>query len=155
MRNQILFLLAGMLIILMGCKEKSLNATEQLEKDTNEIKEYISTHGLTAKQTDSGLFYVIEKEGTGNYPKANDDVQVRYKGYTTNGSVFDQSEEEGITFNLQGVIKGWTEGIQKFKEGGKGILLIPSELGYGEQGSGPIKPNTVLIFDVELLTIVE
>lgn len=139
----------------MGCKDKSLSPSEQLEKDTNEIKEYISTNNLTAKQTGSGLFYVINKEGTGNFPEANADVTVRYKGYTTDGSVFDQSEEEGFTFNLQEVIKGWTEGIQKFKEGGKGILLVPSKLAYGKQGSGSIKPNTVLIFDVELLTIVE
>lgn len=155
MRNQGLFLFVGSLLLLIGCNHKSLSPEEQLEKDTNEIKEYISTHDLSAERTPSGLFYVINKKGTGNSPAANDNVTVRYKGYTTDGNVFDKSDEEGLTFNLKKVIQGWTEGIQKFNEGGKGILLVPSKLAYGEQGSGSIKPNTVLIFDVELLTIVE
>lgn len=154
MGNRILFLFVGV-FLLMGCNNKSLSPDEQLEKDIKEIREYISTHNLSAKETESGLFYVVNKEGTGKRPNSEDNVTVRYKGYTTNGDVFDKSDEDGISFKLQNVIKGWTEGLQKFKEGGKGILLIPSELGYGKQGSGPIQPNTVLIFDIELLTIVE
>lgn len=155
MHKNVLFLLVGTLIFLVGCKEKSLSPEEQKEKDIKEIKEYISSNDLSAKETESGLFYVIKKEGSGKKPESDADVTVRYKGYTTDGSVFDKSDEEGITFNLQEVIKGWTEGIQKFKEGGKGMLLIPSQLAYGEKGSGAINPNTVLIFDIELLTIVE
>ena len=154
MRKNILLLLAGVLI-LGSCKDKSLSSEEQLQKDIKEIQEYVTSNNLDAKQKESGLFYVISKEGNGNYPTANDDVTVRYKGYTTDGSVFDESDQEGITFNLKEVIKGWTEGIQEFKEGGKGMLLIPSQLAYGEKGSGTIQPNTVLIFDIELLTIVE
>jgi FKBP-type peptidyl-prolyl cis-trans isomerase FkpA len=154
MKNTLLFISIGFIFLGTSCK-KSLSPEEQLEKDIKEIKEYIADNNLSAQQTTSGLHYVINDLGTGNYPFANDNVTVRYKGYTTDGSVFDQSEEEGITFNLQQVIQGWTEGIPKLKEGGKGILLIPSKLGYGEKGSGSIDPNTVLIFDVDLLTIVE
>jgi len=128
---------------------------EQLEKDIKIIKEYIADKNLKAQETDSGLHYVINEEGVGNYPYANDDVTVRYKVYTTDGAVFDESSEEGVTFNLQQVIKGCTEGIPKLKEGGKGVLFIPSQLAYGEKGSGVIKPNTVVVFDFELLKIVE
>lgn len=149
-------MLATLSLLFFGtaCK-KSLSPEEQFDKDIKEIKEYISSNSLNALETESGLHYVINELGTGNFPAANDNVTVRYKGYTTSNKVFDQSGEEGITFNLQGVIKGWTEGIQKFKEGGKGVLLIPSSLAYGEKGQGSIGANEVLIFDVDLLTIVE
>ena len=154
MRNSLLFLVIGLAFIATSCK-KSLTPEEQFQKDIKIIKEYIADKNLSAQETNSGLHFVINEVGTGNLPYANDNVTVRYKGYTTDGSVFDQSDEEGITFNLQQVIKGWTEGIPKFREGGKGVLLIPSKLAYGEKGAGSIKPNTVLIFDVDLLTIVE
>ena len=154
MKKIVLFASLGLLFLGTSC-EKSLSAEEQFDKDIKEIKEYISNNNLDAQETNTGLYYVVTDEGTGNHPVANDNVVVRYKGYTTDGKVFDQSDEGGISFNLQQVIKGWTEGIQLFKEGGKGILLIPSKLGYGESGSGSIDPNTVLIFDVDLLTIQE
>jgi FKBP-type peptidyl-prolyl cis-trans isomerase FkpA len=67
--------------------------------------------------------------------------------------VFDESGSDGIVFPLNGVIEGWTEGIPYFKEGGSGKLLVPSALAYGRQGSGSIAPNTVLIFDVELIDV--
>ena len=142
------------LIFLSSCN-KGLSPEEQLEEDISIIKQYIQDNGLEAEETSSGLHYVINDLGTGNYPQQTDDVRVRYKGYFTDGGVFDESDAAGITFNLQGVIAGWTEGIPKFKEGGEGILLIPSGLAYGESGSGSIPPNTVLIFDVNLLDIVE
>lgn len=153
-----IILLAGLGLVFMStaCK-KSLSPEEQLSQDIKEIKEYISNNNLTATETESGLHYVINDIGTGNFPSADDNVTVRYKGYNTEGQVFDQSDDQGVTFNLQQVIAGWTEGIQKYKEGGKGILLIPSALAYGENGSGSgsIGPNEVIIFDVDLLTIVE
>jgi FKBP-type peptidyl-prolyl cis-trans isomerase FkpA len=152
MKKIILFASIGILLFGTSC-EKNLSAEDQFDKDTKEIEEYISNNKLDAVKTSSGLYYVITDDGTGNHPVSNDNVTVRYKGYTTDGNVFDQSDEEGITFNLQQVIKGWTEGIPYFKEGGKGVLLIPSKLGYGESGSGSIKPNTVLVFDVDLLEI--
>lgn len=152
MKKIILFATLGLLLFGTSC-EKNLSPEEQYEKDINEIEAYISENNLDAMTTSSGLHYVITDIGTGNNPVSNDNVVVRYKGYTTDGSVFDQSDEEGIQFNLQQVISGWTEGIQLLKEGGKGVLLIPSRLGYGESGSGPIDGNTVLVFDVDLLDI--
>jgi FKBP-type peptidyl-prolyl cis-trans isomerase FkpA len=71
----------------------------------------------------------------------------------TDGSVFDQSNSAGVSFNLTSVIQGWQEGIPYFKKGGKGKLLIPSALGYGTQGTSGISPNSVLIFDINLLDV--
>lgn len=142
------------LIIVTSCN-KSLSDEEQFDKDIDLIKEYIADNNLDAMSTDSGLHYTIDKLGTGNFPNANNKVTVRYKGYFLDGGVFDQSDEFGISFNLQNVIQGWTEGIQLYKEGGEGLLLVPSKLGYGKQGKGSVPPNTVMIFEVKLLEIVD
>lgn len=138
---------------MMSSCNKKLSPEEQMEKDQEIISNYISSNNLNAQSTSSGLHYLIVDEGTGNHPASTDDVTVRYKGYFTDGSVFDQSDNAGVTFNLQQVIAGWTEGIPKFKEGGEGILLIPSALAYGPDGNSSIPANTVLIFDVTLLDI--
>lgn len=142
------------LIVLSSCN-KSLSEEEQFDEDVSLIKEYIADNELDAMSTNSGLYYTIDKLGTGNYPNANSEVTVRYKGYFLDGGVFDQSDEFGISFNLQNVIQGWTEGIQLYKEGGEGLLLVPSKLGYGKQGKGSVPPNTVMIFEVKLLEIVD
>jgi FKBP-type peptidyl-prolyl cis-trans isomerase len=111
------------------------------------------------RTTDSGLQYKVVTAGTGTSPKATDKVTVNYRGTLVDGSEFDSSYKRGnpATFSLNQVIKGWTEGIQLMKEGGKFTFFIPSELAYGERGTpgGPIGPNAVLIFEVELLSIGE
>ncbi len=139
--------------IVAGCN-KGPSPEEQLTEDISIIQEYVDKKGWSATKTASGLHYVVDVQGAGNQPAPDDDVKVRYTGYFTNDEQFDQSDESGVTFNLQQVIQGWTEGIPKFKEGGKGKLLIPSALAYGEEGNSSVPPNTVLIFDVELLEIV-
>lgn len=140
-------------ILFMSSCNKKLSPEEQMNKDQEIITNYINDNNLDAQKTSSGLHYVIQNLGTGNHPNSTDNVTVRYKGYFTDGGVFDESDSDGITFNLQQVIAGWTEGIPKLKEGGDGILLIPSALAYGPDGSSSIPPNTVLIFDVSLLDI--
>ena len=105
------------------------------------------------KKTESGLLYRIERAGdTSNMPTAEDSVVVDYEGKLKDGYVFDSSYERGesIEFPLNGVIKGWTEGLQLIGKGGKITLWIPSELAYGAYGSGSIGPNTALLFKVEL-----
>ncbi|MDE6632379.1 MAG: FKBP-type peptidyl-prolyl cis-trans isomerase [Muribaculaceae bacterium] len=107
--------------------------------------------------TPSGLKYVTVVEGTGASPKETDVVTVHYTGRLLDGTVFDSSVERGepTSFPLQMVIKGWTEGLQLMKVGGKTVFYIPSNLAYGEMGTpgGPIGPNQDLIFEVELLGI--
>jgi FKBP-type peptidyl-prolyl cis-trans isomerase FkpA len=88
-----------------------------------------------------------------NFPNINSLVTVAYKGTLTDGTIFDQSSSSGATFPLSNVIQGWQEGIPLFSEGGSGILLIPSALGYGSQPVGNIPENSVLIFEVTLLNI--
>jgi FKBP-type peptidyl-prolyl cis-trans isomerase FkpA/FKBP-type peptidyl-prolyl cis-trans isomerase FklB len=107
------------------------------------------------KTTASGLQYEVIKEGTGVSPKATSQLTVNYEGKLVDGTVFDSSykRNEPATFPLNQVIPGWTEGLQLMKEGGKYHFVIPAKLGYGEQGAGPIPPNSVLIFDVELIKV--
>ena len=107
-------------------------------------------------QTESGLQYMVLKEGTGAKPGPTDEVTVHYTGKLINGTVFDSSVERGepATFPLNKVIPGWTEGLQLMSEGAKYRLFIPSELAYGEKGAGEqILPNSTLIFDVELIKV--
>lgn len=104
-------------------------------------------------KTDSGLYYVIDEPGTGKQPTPTSNVTVAYKGYFTNKTVFDAGSTIGVTFNLQQVIKGWTEGIPYFKEGGSGKLLIPATLGYGSNYYNGIPAGSVLIFDVKLISV--
>jgi FKBP-type peptidyl-prolyl cis-trans isomerase len=106
--------------------------------------------------TPTGLHYEVVQESTGAKPKPTDTVKVHYTGTLVNGTVFDSSVQRGTPaeFPLNGVIPGWTEGLQLVGVGGKLKLYIPSKLGYGEQGAGgSIPPNATLIFDVELLEI--
>lgn len=103
--------------------------------------------------TASGLQYKVIKEGTGQSPKATDTVTVHYEGKLIDGTVFDSSLERGepIAFPLNGVIAGWTEGLQLMKPGGEYELYVPSDLAYGETGNPSIEPNSVLIFKIQLL----
>jgi FKBP-type peptidyl-prolyl cis-trans isomerase FkpA len=109
-----------------------------------------------AVKTDSGLIYREVKAGTGESPKATDTVKVNYRGTLVNGTEFDSSysRNQPAQFPLNGVIKCWTEGVQKMKVGGKAILVCPSDLAYGDQGRPSIPGGAALIFEIELLEIV-
>ena len=105
--------------------------------------------------TESGLKYKVIKKGTGRSPKATDIVKVNYEGKLLDGTVFDSSFTRGepISFPLNRVIPGWTEGLQLMQEGATYEFLIPYQLAYGEQGAGPIPPKSDLIFLVELIEV--
>jgi len=106
--------------------------------------------------TESGLQYKVIEEGDGPSPTAEDQVTVHYRGTFLDGTEFDSSHKRGqpATFGLSNVIKGWTEGLQLMKVGSKYEFYIPSDLAYGERGSGPrIAPHATLIFEVELIGI--
>src|SRR5262249_15250242 len=111
-----------------------------------------------AIKTPSGAVVTTIKPGTGPSPTANDKVKVHYHGTLTDGTVFDSSVQRGepITLRLNGVIKGWPEGVQQMKVGGKSRLVCPSDTAYGDRGAPPkIKPGATLVFEVELLEIVK
>ena len=120
-------------------------------------KEYLANNAKEegVKVTESGLQYLVVKEGNGKKPGPNDVVTVHYTGRLVDGTVFDSSVERGepATFAVGQVIPGWVEGLQLMSEGSAYRLFIPSELAYGEHGTGPIQPNSTLIFDMQLLKV--
>ena len=134
----------------------------ELESKGSEMNEKLGREFLenNAKQegihvTASGLQYQIVKEGNGPKPGINDSVTVHYTGRLIDGTVFDSSVERGepATFGVGQVIPGWVEGLQLMSEGSAWRLFIPSNLAYGKHGTGPIQPNSTLIFDVQLIKV--
>jgi FKBP-type peptidyl-prolyl cis-trans isomerase FklB len=168
-------LVAGVKDALSG-KKPALSETEEreammaLQKDAMEKQKSVSDKNATdgkkflednkkkegVKATASGLEYKVIKEGNGAPPKASDTVTVDYKGTLIDGTEFDSSYKRGqpATFPLNGVIKGWTEGLQLMKPGAKYQFFIPADLAYGQRQMGPdIPPNSTLIFEVELKSV--
>lgn len=145
-------LLVFVLIFTLSCRDDDDEKDYTAENDA-QILAYIADNNLNAQTSGSGLYYVVDSIGNGAQPLSNSDVIVYYKGYFTTGQVFEESQSDGISVNLQGVIKGWTEGITYFKEGGTGTLLIPSRLGYGNEGNDRIPGGAVILFDIKLLSV--
>ncbi len=143
------------LILLVSCNldSKSDEIKDYREINETEILAYLEDNDLVAQKSASGLHYIIEEPGTGDQPSTSSTVTVAYKGYFLNDSVFDESDAEGISFSLQGVIPGWTEGITYFKEGGSGMLFVPSHLGYGALDYRGIPGGSVLIFEITLHSV--
>jgi FKBP-type peptidyl-prolyl cis-trans isomerase FklB len=141
---------------LVAAQQKTLK--EQAAKNLADGKAFLTENKKKEgiKALPSGLQYKVLTEGSGKMPKAEDTVTVNYKGTLIDGTEFDSSYKRGqpATFQVKGVIKGWTEALQLMKERSKWQLFIPPELAYGERGAGrDIGPNATLIFEVELLTV--
>lgn len=134
-------------VFLGSCKKEE--AIDYDSIDAQIIADYLKENNLTAESTSSGLHYIIDTPGTGQKPSNFSYVKMKYRGYLTNGKIFDEATSP-VTFRLDQLIQGWQEGIPKFKEGGKGKLLVPSSLGYGSRQTGDIPAHSVLIFDIEL-----
>ncbi len=140
-------LLPVILLTLFACKKDNRSQTE---KDIEKIKEYLEENNLEAQSTDSGIHYIIEKEGTGPSPTDTSTITVQYTGKLLSGEVFDEGLE---TFQLNNLIEGWKEGMKLFHQGGKGKLFIPSELAYGEKKVSNIPSHSVLFFEVDLIYV--
>lgn len=125
---------------------------------TDEANKKGATDSIGYVETPSGLRYVMLEEGSGVMPNESSVVLVDYEGVLADGTKFDSSFDRGesISFPLQGVIPGWTEGLQLMKEGGTAVFYIPAELAYGEKGvpDAGIQPNAPLVFLVQLHKIV-
>ena len=138
-------------------KEESKQKREAGRMSAEEGQKFLEANKQKpgVKVTSSGLQYKELKAGTGRSPSASDRVEVHYRGTLVNGEEFDSSykRNKSAAFPLNGVIKGWTEGLQLMKEGAEYEFYIPSELGYGSGGAGSIPPDSVLIFKVELIKV--
>jgi len=131
---------------------------EAVVKNAEESAKFLEENGKKEgiKTTDSGLQYKILKEGEGEIPQEEDFVTVHYRGTLLDGTEFDSSYSRGEPqkFQTDGVIKGWTEALQMMKEGSKWEIFVPPDLAYGKGGMPPkIPPNSVLVFEIELLSI--
>ncbi|WP_439128399.1 FKBP-type peptidyl-prolyl cis-trans isomerase [Polaribacter sp.] len=133
--------------LLFGCSsDENFDAQNEID-----IQAYIQENNLDIEKTNSGLYYNIKTVGSGEFPSVNSNVTVSYKGYLLDGDIFDQSSN--ATFNLTGVIPGFSEAVQLLKKDGSGTFILPSRLGYGNKGSGKIKGGDVIVFEVRLIRI--
>jgi FKBP-type peptidyl-prolyl cis-trans isomerase FkpA len=115
------------------------------------IKAYLAANTIKADSVSRGLYIANTTVGTGANPKTTSTVTVNYKGYLTNGCVFDQSTSP-VTFSLSNLIEGWKIGIPLMKKGGKATMVIPSAIGYGANGTGAKIPGySILVFEIELV----
>jgi FKBP-type peptidyl-prolyl cis-trans isomerase len=145
--------------VVFGIKIESVtNGAAFDQKQKEALLAYSAKKGLKPVTLPSGLMYVITKPGQGSNIKSGDKADVHYTGKLLNDTIFDSSLPRGETFNLTvgtgSVIKGWDEGLQQFNKGAKGLLLIPYNMAYGEQGSPPkIMPFAPLVFEIEVVNI--
>ncbi|CAM4147143.1 FKBP-type peptidyl-prolyl cis-trans isomerase [Shewanella aquimarina] len=146
--------IAGVLFYFFTNMNNQKAAKENIAKGEAFLAQNKTQEGVI--ETASGLQYKVLAEGDGSvHPKASDTVTVHYHGTLIDGTVFDSSVERGepIAFPLNRVIKGWTEGVQLMVEGEKTRFFIPSSLAYGNRSAGKIPGGSVLVFDVELISI--
>lgn len=143
------FLFLPLLLFLLACNKDD---NPQADTDDQIIQDYLSENNIDATKHTSGLYYVITVDGAGDHPNINSTVTVRYKGYLTDGTIFDQTQgSNSATFGLSSLIEGWKIGIPLLKKEGKGTFFIPSALGYGSHATGSIPANSVLIFEIDLI----
>jgi len=156
---QKLFAFAILIVIAASCSKDE--TVDYGPIDDKIINDYLTANNLTAESTASGLYYIISAPGGTVHPNLNNQVKVLYKGYLTDGTIFDQStysENKPANLSLKKLVKGWQEGLPMIGVGGKIKLLIPSSLGYGSSsqtnpstGAIVVPANSVLIFDIDLL----
>lgn len=143
-------------LIVMGCgKDKD----EQKPIDDQLIQDYISENNLSPISTDSGLYIVIDNEGTVEKPSEDSEITICYTGNFLDGSEFETTYDidgttciNPLTISLLNVIDGWQEGVRFFGEGGMGQLIVPSHLAYCDEQVGPIPPNSVIVFNIHLIS---
>lgn len=152
--KKILFLLLS-IVVLGACNKDdnaSTTAADQLITDIEKIQDYLTENSLNAEYTETGIYFIIEEEGNDVYPTLASTVEVQYVGKLLNGDVFDSGI---IELPLSGFIEGWKEGLQLFSEGASGKLFIPSGLAYGSDDYYTIPGNSVLMFDITLISVTE
>ncbi len=155
MRNIFLLIAAVIGISLGSCSKKETdcggNISAAPENEVEVLEQYLKSNNIQAQKNEYGFYYTIEKDGVGEKPSTCNNVTVSYRGWLTNGYVFD--EARNISFDLKGLIRGWQAGIPLIAKEGKITLYLPPSLGYGTQGNNKIPANSILIFSIELVRI--
>jgi FKBP-type peptidyl-prolyl cis-trans isomerase FkpA/FKBP-type peptidyl-prolyl cis-trans isomerase FklB len=147
--KKLILLPIAVILLLSSCKTK-------YEKEMDLLQTYLDENNIDAEPTASGLYYIETLEGTGASPEYGDEVEVHYEGrLLSNDEIFDSSYERGEpgVFTVGTLITGWNEGLTYMKEGGKATMIIPSDIGYGENDYATIPGYSTLIFDVELIDV--
>lgn len=138
--------------LLFACK-KEISEAEQNKKDDVIIQQYIQDNNLEAIKTPKGNYVIMETIGVGDQPKSTDQISVIYKGMLLDGIIFDSSNEQAVSFSLTSLIVGWQETLPFFRESGKGKIILLSRQAYGSNPPQGIPKDAVLIFEIELLSI--
>ncbi len=154
-----IFVLVGIFAFflhLASCKKDDDTLEKLKAKEARLLKDYLKENNITVSPTSSGLYFIDLEEGSGDYPVSGDRVVVGYTGYLLDGRVFDTTEgKHSFKFLVDdgGIIAGMNEGIKMIRKGGKGRLIIPSDLAYKGNSVGIIPPYSTLIMDIELKNI--
>ena len=138
-------------LLFISCSSDDEPLKDYSVENEQEIIEYIAQHNIDAQKTNSGLYYKIDELGSGDEITASSDISVKFKGTLTNGTVFQDTGDDIASFNLQGLIRGWIEGLQFFRHGGSGTLIIPAHLGFGSTANGNIPAGSVLVFEIDII----
>jgi FKBP-type peptidyl-prolyl cis-trans isomerase FkpA len=147
-------------LVFSGCSKDDNNnscdydqcANKAPQSEIQAVANHIAANSITAVEHCSGVYYTIEVPGTGKNPTPCSNISVKYKGYLTNGTVFDQATSP-VDFNLGMIVPGWRNVLPLLKAGGRMVIYIPPTLGYGSQANGPIPANSILVFEVDLVAV--
>jgi FKBP-type peptidyl-prolyl cis-trans isomerase FkpA len=153
MRHLVLITLL-FVILNISCNKNDFcepDQTQAIASEITQLEAYLNDNSITATKDGRGFFYITKAEGSGKNPTICSVVTVKYEGRLLDGTIFDSSN--GATFRIEGLIAAWKQAIPLMKSGGSITLFVPPSLGYGASGQGPIPPNAILIFEIELLEI--
>lgn len=156
--KKVLFFILIFTLFLQSCKKNESKcdydqcANKAPASEIADLQAYISTNSITATQHCSGVFYNIETIGTGKSPNPCSNISFKYKGYLTNGTVFDQ-QTTPVDYSLGGLVPAWRNVLPLIKAGGRMVIYVPPSLGYGSQDYGSIPGNSILIFEVDLVAV--
>lgn len=149
--NKALFFIGLISLLVTSCKTYSEEEVQSFDKT---IQKFVMKSGLNYEKSESGLYYLIEKEGEGEFIKFTDEVSFRYTGKLLSGKTFDgRYKRTPITFEVSKLIEGWKEGMMYLKKGGKAKLIVPPTLGYGDNQLPEIPANSILYFEIEVVDV--
>lgn len=153
MRSVLWSSLVALIILSSGCLKDTTCKGKTIESEDAVMQSFAINNGITATKHSSGMYYEITNPGSGPTPSVNSTVSVKYIGKLTNGTIFDQQQANPVNVRLDMVIPAWRVGLPLIQKGGSIKLIVPSSMGYGCQGAGPIPGNSILYFEIQLIDV--